>query len=58
MDTKFIDTFTEILEAEKEIAIAKRELVRGDSPYVTLSVARNHCDEAMKLWHMTQAQED
>jgi hypothetical protein len=42
--------------AEKEIAIAKRELTSGDSPYVSLSVARNQCDRAMTLWHTAQSQ--
>ena len=57
MDSKYIEAYEAILTAEKEIAIAKRELTRGDSPYVSLSVARNQCDRAMSLWHATKEKE-
>ncbi len=51
MRKKYIEAYEAIIMAEKEIMLAKQELVRGDSPYVSLSVAKNHCSTAMKLWH-------
>lgn len=51
MNNKYVETYEAIIMAEKEIAIAKRQLTQGDSPYVSLSVARNNCDVAMSAWH-------
>lgn len=51
MKKKYIEAYEAIILAEKEVMLAKRELVRGDSPYVSLSVAKNHCSNAMILWH-------
>lgn len=51
MREKYIEAFTAIISAEQEIQAAKKQLVAGNSPYVSLSVARNQCDRAMALWH-------
>jgi hypothetical protein len=51
MNNKYVGTYEAIITAEQQIAIAKQQLTQGDSPYVSLSVARNQCDRAMTLWH-------
>lgn len=51
MNNKYVETYEAIIMAEQQIAIAKRELVSGSSPYVSLSVARNNCERAMTAWH-------
>ncbi len=50
MLSKYMKVFEAIILLEEQAGIARKELVRGDSPYVTLTVAKMHAKDAMKEW--------
>ncbi|MHA1949353.1 MAG: hypothetical protein ACW99G_05095 [Candidatus Thorarchaeota archaeon] len=54
---KYAEVFEDIIRIEKENESARRSLIAGESPYVSLSIIRNLAENAMSNWHSIRSQE-
>lgn len=57
-ESPYFKTFMLIVNAEHALETAKLDLLRGDSPYVSLNRVVNFADEAKTEWHTQQSKED
>ena len=55
---EYMECYEKILRAEKELREAKILLVKGDSPYTSLSICENLTKEARTAWHIWKEKQD